>query len=1037
MIRACLCLVGAMPLLAQGITTAAVQGRVLRNDGGPIPGATVELTHTTNGAHWRTVTRADGQFRFESIAVGPYRVDVRALGFAPQTRSDVVLTLGQRVVLDFTLRGAAVDLTPVTISARNAPVLDRARTGPAEVISRETIERLPNLGRTFFNVTLLSPQVALSPQTAAVPTSGIAIGGQNRVYNSFQIDGGVQHDLYRGQQPGRQSLPRPISLEAIEEIQVLAAPYDVRHGGFTGGLVNAVTRSGGNEVHGSLFGYLADAVIARQGGIGGRVEDFTSWQFGGTVGGPIVRDRAHFFVSVDLQERGVPDPGPLITDTVGGADTARIGISYASAVRFVNILDTLYGMDAGSFGPVAARAPAQDLFAKLTLQAATNSRLEWSFHHARGDRQDFLVRSFGVYTLSSFAQQEPTAISASRLNWSTLFGDRWSNEMIASYLRLTDECRPRGRYPEVRVQVNNLPRFLQAGTAGNCSGAALRQDVLELRNEATLGFSDHAISVGVHGEVLRFRDDLLQNEQGLWVFRNVDSLERRRAVQYQRTFPGPGWKGAIDFGALQFAAYVQDRWSPTRKLTLTAGVRVDVPVLDDPVTTNGALQDSLGIDTGRLPTGNVLWSPRLAVNYDFTGAGHTFVRGGIGFFSGRPPYRWISNAYRDDGTQELFLECRGDQVPAFDPIDQPSGCVSRGPQPRMSAIDANTRSPQNLKVSVGADHRVREGLVATVDLMYTRATRQLYLTDANLRTPTDVSTGEADRPLYGTINAATGVATPTLRSTAFDRVIVVSNRSGDNALSFTAQLRTQGGGRRRVEGSALYSHTRSRDRMWLAHFPARALLEGTVLDGTLENRRLATSWFDVPHRVQVVATTRLPYRASLTLMYAGSTGRPFTYTVSGDPNADGMGVGLRQDPAYVPRDSADITLTNPADWGRLNAFIDQVPCLREQRGRLVARNSCRNPWFGTLNARLTKQLPMRRGQWLEVSADIYNVLNLVNARWGHSRYHGLTFATDLVSLQGYDAAAGRGRYQALSPPRNQINNLASRWQSEISARYVF
>ena len=1036
-------------LTAQGVTSAAVQGTVVGGDSVPIARATVHLTNVANGRTWAIATGHDGRFLLEAVTLGTYRVDVRAVGFAPQSRNGIVLALGQRLVTQFTLQPAAFQIDPVTVSATRDPVLDPGRSGPAEIIDRRTILGVPNLGRGFMSLTLLSPQVVSSVRTPAIATaSGIAFDGQNRVYNSFQIDGGAYQDVYRGQLPGRESFPRPLSLEALDEIQVLAAPFDVRHGGFAGGLVNGVTRSGTNAVQGSLFGFLADAALVRHGGIGDAVGDFTTWQYGGTLGGPIVHDRAHYFLSVDVQHRVVPDPGPLISDTAGGADTARIGISYASAVRLVNILDTLYGLDPGTLGPVQGRVPAHDVFGKVTVQLATNSHLDASYHHVYGNRQDFLLRTKNNYFLSSFAQKEPSTTQASRLIWTTLPGGRWSNELIVSDLRQRDVCRPAANYPEVRVFTSSSA-FLSAGTSGGCALSVQRQDVLEVTDNATIAFGRHVVSVGTHGELLRFQDDLVNGSPGLWIFDNLDSLERGRARQYQRTLPGPAWDGGVDFRARTLALYAQDRWSATPTLTLTAGLRLDVPFLPDAVATNDSLKAALGVDTGRLPSGNALWSPRLGINYDVGAKARTFLRGGIGLFSGRLPYRWLSNAYRDDGSQELFLDCRGAQVPVpFDPVNQPTACVSAGPNPRLSLFDPDVTFPQNLKIAFGVDHQLPGRLVGTLDFLYTRAVHQLYVTDANLAPPSGLSPGEGNRPLYGTINPTTGTATTTRLSTAFDRVIRVSDRRGDRALSVSAQLRTRLGGA--VEASALYAYTRARDRMSIAHIVARAMLEGTVLDGTLENRRLGTSLFEIPHRVQLLATMRLPHRASLALLYAGASGRPFTYTVSGDANADGMGVNLRQDPAYVPRDRADITmdangglagLGTPAGqdsaYAALDAFIRSVPCLREQRGRIVARNSCRNPWFGTLNARLTKALPTAAGGSIDVAVDLYNVLNLLNSNWGISRYDGLTFGTDLVVLRGYDTTAGRGIYEFRLPPRNQVDDLVSRWQMEISVRYAF
>lgn len=1033
----------------QGVTTAAVQGRVVGEHDSPIVGARVHVVNLANGRRWEVVSRSDGRFLIEGVAVGAYRVEARALGFTPAARDGIILTLGERRVADFTLQRAAIELPAVTVTGTRDPVLHPGRTGPAEVVHRATLAALPNLGRGFLNLPLLSPQAVSSVRTPAINTAtGIAFDGQNRVYNSFQIDGGMHQDLYRGLLPGRESFPRPLSLEALEEIQILVAPFDVRHGGFVGGLVNAVTRSGSNDVHGSLFGYVADAALVRRGGIGDAVGDFTARQYGGTLGGPIVRDRAHYFFSVDMQHRVVPDPGPLISDTAGGADMRRIGISYASATRFRDILDTLYGLDAGTLGPVDGRVPARDVFGKLTAQLAKNSHLEGSYHYADGNRQDFLLRSYGNYFLSSYAQQEPSTSHAARLVWTSLLGGSWANELLVSYMRQRDRCRPSAGFPEIRV-FTAAGAWLGAGTTGGCATTTQRQDAFEITENATLAVGRHVVSIGTHAEFLRFRDDQMPGSTGLWEFDGVDAFEAGRPRRYQRTLRGPAWDGGVDFPARHVALYAQDRWNPTPALTLTFGLRLDVPILPDAVPTNESLKAVVGGDTGRLPSGNVLWSPRLGVNYDLGGAGRTFVRGGIGLFSGRPPYRWISNAYRDDGTQELFLDCRGTQAPRFDPVNQPTSCVSTGPQPRLSLFDPDVRFPQNLKAALGVDHRLPGGLVGTLDVLVTRAVHQLYVTDANLAPPSGISRGEGNRVLYGTINATTGLATPARLSAAFGPVVRVSDESGDRALSVSAQLRTRPDGV--VQWSALYAHTRARDRMSIAHIQARAMLEGTVLDGTLENRRLGTSLFEIPHRVQLTAGLRLPYKTRLGLLYAGASGRAFTYTVGGDANADGMGVGLRQDAAYVPRDRADITIDGngataagigtaaqqDSVYALLDSFIEAVPCLRGQRGRIVARNSCRNSWFGTLNARLTKSIPTVQGQSLELSADLYNALNLINPRWGLSRFDGLTFGTDLVSLRGYDTGAGRGIYEFRVPPRGQIDDLASRWQTELSVRYVF
>jgi hypothetical protein len=1029
--------VGVLPrlLTAQGVTTAAIQGTVAGEDGSPIAGSTVLVTYSPDGSRWEVVTRSTGGYLLEDVAVGgPYRIEARALGFAPEARSGIVLALGQRLVADFTLRSAAVELAPVAVHATVDPVLSPSRTGPAEIVSAARIATLPNLGRDFLTLTALSPHVVISPSSTFAPSGGVVTGGENRLLNAFQIDGGANGDPYTGRLPGRETLPRPISLEALQELQVLVAPFDVRYGGFAGGLANAVTKSGANAVHGATFAYLVTGALVGNNATSAPAPGFTTWQYGGTVSGPIVRDHAHYFLSVDVQHRVVPDPGPLITDTAGGADTLNIGIRYASAVRFHDILQNTYGLDPGTLGPANGRVPAADVFGKITLQLSTNSHLELSHHYSDGDRVGLLdPRQYGRYVLSSVTARAPATANASRLIWTSVLGGRWSNELITSYLRLHDECRPTVNYPLMQVTADR--GLLLAGTNQTCPNA-FGQDALEVTDDATVGIGSHALTLGTHAQAFQFDHNQVIGGVGLWNFRALDSLEAGRAFHYERALPGPGRTGAVTFRALQIALFAQDRWNPLRGLTVTVGLRAELPVLPDAVATNDAVQTALGVDNARLPSGNLLWSPRLGINYDLRGEGRTFLRGGVGLFSGSPPYVWVGNAYRDDGTEQLFLSCDGSAVRPFDPLNQPTTCANgAGPVPQLSFFDPGLSFPQNLKVALGADHRLPGGIVGTVDVLYARAVHQWYVSDANLGQPVGVAQGEGNRPLYGTLSVA-GFASPTRRAPALGAVVRVSDGSGDHSLVLSGQLRKQFGDR--AEVSALYAHTRAWDRMSLVNFQARPNLQNTPLDGTLEDRRLRTSLFEIPGRVELSAVVRLPYQVRFSMLYVGASGTPFTYVVQGDANADGVGSGgMVNDIVYVPRDSLDIGLANPADWGALDRFIESEPCLRQQRGRIAARNSCRNPWFGTLNARLTKAFPTLAGQSLELTADVYNVLNLINRQWGQSRVTTPELRAPMLRLVGYDASAGRGIYRLQLPALHQIQDLASRWQMELSLRYLF
>jgi hypothetical protein len=834
-------------------------------------------------------------------------------------------------------------------------------------------------------------------------------------------------------------------VETVSEFQVLAAPFDVRLGGFAGGLLNAVTKSGTNILHGSIFTFLQDGSLAAKDATGIR-SAFATWQFGATLSGPIVRNRVHFFVNADLQQRVVPDVGYLVAaDTLGGADVRKTGVSFDSIARFQQILRDSFNLNPGSIGPSDGRLPAQDLFAKITVQLGATGQLELSQHHGHAERREFIDtgRTYGSYALSSVAGRSLSTAQTSRLNWSTLLGGRAQNELILSYERLRDACQPNASFPLIQVSMGL--RTLIAGPNSVCPTTSVRQHVLEITENLTIGTGAHLVTVGSHGELFHFRDPLVQVSAGRWLFNSLDSLAAGVASHYDRGLGSADSTRAsgADFRVFGLGLYAQDRWTLTSRLTLTAGLRFDVPFLLDATRTNaGLLASSLRIDTGRLPSGNALWSPRLGVNYDVRGDGSAFLRGGIGLFSGPPPYRWLGNAYRESG-DETVVFCNRPVVPPFDPnpITQPATCSpTGGTSPRISFFDPDFELPQNLKLALGADRRLPGDIVATIDLLYTRAIHQLYISDANLGDPTSAATGEGGRVLYGTISGTT--ASPAWRDTSFGarEIYRVSNRGGDYSVSISTQLHKRFG--KTLALYASYAYSRARDRMSLVNFPARANFSNTPLDGTLENRRLSPSFFDTPHKIALNATLDLPYRTQLSLLYIGASQPPYTYVIDGDANADGIGGpgSLPNDAVYVPRDSQDITLATPGDWAALNAFIESQECLRHPRGRIMARNSCRNRWLGTLNARVATTLPLAAGRRFEIIAEIFNLPNLISARWGRQTDVTTGPTVRLLRLTGWDTttANARGIYQfSTPPPRGVVDAATSRWRMQLGARYGF
>ena len=1031
----------AVRLSAQGSTTAALQGAVERDDSTGIEDAVITLINASDGERRETATRAHGRYAFEYVPVGgSYSIVVRSIGFAPDSQSGVSLSLGERRQIDFTLRPAVLRLEPVRVIAGPDSPLRLGQTGPVQTVTAATSSHLPVARRDFSQLALLSPQAVLSRD------SGITFAGQSDRLNNLQIDGASNNDLggVRGPlgfgTPGSSTGARTLSVEAIRELQILIAPFDVRYGNFAGGLVNAVTRSGSNRWEGSLSGYFEDAALTGKDVSGQRAADFSNKEIAVTVGGPIIRDHAAFFLDVGVQ-RYVGARGLFIgTDTTGGRDSMGIGVRRATIERFQNILRNTYQVDPGSIASPPSRNPAANALGKITLWPAVNQRIELSYNYAQGTSQE--PPDGGPYALSSQSLERPSTNNATRLAWTTT-GGRLSNELTVARQASQERCLTAARFPQVTVTVSPEPDYLElyGGSRNSCPERFADQTVWELTDNASWSVGSHVFTVGTHDELIHLDGyRRIRVPAGRWMVSGLDSLESGVADEYTRDIVAPGQPAApvSDYGVRQLGLYAQDQWSPIPQLTLTAGLRFDVPFLPDAPAQNTQLLSALGVNTAQTPSGHLLWSPRLGFTYGIGSARKAVVRGGAGLFSGRPIYLYFSNVYEATGLDFLRIECTGDQVPAItlDPDNQPTRCLGgRNPQAfEVNYFNPAFRFPRNLRLSLGADVELPWGMVGTVDLLYIRGVDQLDLVDVNLAPPTRVSAGEGGRVLYGTIDE-NGIATANRLDPNFGVVAELRNSSGDRATSATAQLRKRLAGTSEV--SLAYTYTDARDRMSADCFNLTCNLDFTPLDGTLENRRVTTSRFEARNKITLGAVMAMPLRLQLGVFYNGYTGQPYTYLVSGDANADESSSFDGNDIVYVPKNAADITLTDPSKYTLLDRIIEGDPCLRSQRGRIMARNSCRNHWITLLNARLSRQFAVGGARSVEVIADLFNVANLLNSHWG-IRYAGsLAGDVPLLALRGYDQLHERGIYEVLTVDRTERDVDASRWRAQLGARYTF
>ena len=1018
---------------AQGVTTAAIRGTITREGGTPVDGAIITLINVPKGTRLRTTSASNGRYSFENAeSGGPYTIEVTAIGFEKSSKTGVILTLGQRSIQDFELKAQVVVLQELEITATTDPLINSAKTGPQTTVTDSAIQRVPILGRNWGGLLQSSPQVV-----------GNSIAGQNNRFNTVQIDGAVNTDVFglpSNQQPGGQASVKPLSIEAFKELQVLVAPYDIRQGGFTGGLVNAVTKSGTNKFSGSLFAYFQNEDLVGKDTAGLKVTEFQQPQYGGTIGGPIIKDKLHFFVAADLQQRDAPYFGPEVIEPT-------TGISAATADRVTAALRSKYGFDPGTYAAPVLGQPNDNVFAKLTGTLGGNHQVELSYNYvtgfsdqfgrtsrSRNDRDGFQLSKSG------YAQENKT--NSVRGKWLGQFGGV-STEVIGGFTAIRDQRKIGVDVPLFLVQGDVTGNWIAGGGEKFSQANYLDQDIIELTANATFTAGRHAITVGTHNEKFTFVNAFFAGSKGVWSFNNVDRLEAGVADRYEINLPGAkgptGW--LADWGAYQIGGYLQDQWSPGDNFTLTAGLRVDVPFSDSP-TTNESLKNNaaLGnIDTGDFPSGNLLFSPRLGFNWDIANDGMTLVRGGVGMFSGRVPFVWLSNAFTGTGGEQVTLICTGASVPTptADLDNLPTTCTGGGaptpPLPSVVPVSSDFKFQQALKYSLGVDHRLPGGVVASLDFLHTRNYNTMYINDVNLN---EGAVNAEGRLMYGTIAASSSSTTQSRKSADFRQVLLHTNKDEGYSTLITAQLNKRFANN--LEFSAAYTWSETKDVYSLTSSIASSNFNFTTLDGTLANRNLRTSGFDTPHKVMLSGSANIPLGFLVSLLYTGTAGTPYAYVVTQDANADGV---TGNDPIYVPRSAAEISLSNAADWDRLNVWIAGEACVNEQRGQVMERNSCRNPWTHFVDFRLAKRISTFGSQGMEITADIFNLLNLINSDWGLNRQtSGFEAATGVLNVAGWDAANNRPRYSVANPisvARERVSVTASRWRMQLGLKYTW
>lgn len=1041
-------LVQPSPAFPQGITTAALYGRILDDNGAPLPDATVVALHEPTGVTSGVFSRADGRYNIAGLRTGgPYEIRVSCIGYRTAVQQEIRLTMGQSLRADFRLNRVVIEAEEINVTAYRDEVLNASNTGTETLVSAIEIARLPSIARSIQDYTRLAPE-------AASKAGGQSIAGKNNRLNNFQVDGAVLNDAFglTGEGlPTGQVDAQPISLDAIEEFQVQVAPFDVRSGGFAGGLINAVTRSGTNRFRGSLYWFGRNESLV--GDLDGdEFGDFTDYQLGFRLGGPMARNRAFFFVNGELRRRSSPSSaGPADSD-----QPIRFGANSADLQRIVDIARERYGYDAGGYAPFSQDTRNEKIFARLDVNLSPGHRLTLRHNLVNGDLDDGLSRGRTLFTLTSnqFKRDNVTQSSVAQLN--STFSGSLANEARISYSRVRDKRSPlSASFPQVRIDIEEpggaflgevrlgVERFSQANS--------LDQDTFEFTNDLHVFRADHTITIGTHNEFVSFDNLFIQDYYGAYEFDGIEAFERGMPTRYllsRSSVPGVEQpRAAWDYVQLGF--YAQDSWKVGPRLSLNFGLRTDVPILpDEPLANDRFARQFVGHRTDRTPGGQVLWSPRIGFNLDAGGDRGTQIRGGAGVFAGRPPAVWLSNAYSNSGVDFTRIDLatfRDQEVPAFvaDPFVQPlplDAGLSAPQTTEVNVIDPAFRLPRVFRTNLALDRRLPLDLVGTVEVLLAR-----NLDDVRFR---NLNIGDAGRPIGVTPDGRPDYGGRKV-SGDFTNVILLENT--DRGRQFNLTLRLRKGQNTPflpgLFGSVAYVFQDAEDIN--SGRSSRAISNWQYNETDDPNgETTATSDFEVRHRVLASGSWKFEIGQGLpttvSVFYEGSAGDPYSYMYADDVNGDGI---RGNDLAYVPASRSEVSAEVVDDeWRAIDAFIDSDPALRAARGGIVRRNASRSPWRNRLDLRLIQQLPSVRNQHFELTLDVLNLANLINSDWGQSRYVRFD-AASLFNFDGYDEQ-GRPDLDLRVRDANedgrvdredvfQTTNFSSRWQVQAGVRYTF
>ena len=1017
--------VSATVCLAQGVTSGSLAGEVSDPTGDPLRGATVQAELLTTGTRYETTTDASGRFKFVHLRVGgPYQVTVSIEGLKTREVGNLFVSLGEvtDVSVTMSLEAAHGEVEVVGRSVLISP----SKLGAGSNVSQETLESMPTMSRGFEDFARTNPMIMVQPDREDGP-SVISVAGRNNRYNNIQIDGAVNNDLFglaASGTPGGQSETTPISLDSIKELQLVIAPFDVRQGGFSGGGINAITRSGTNVVKGSAYAFFrSDDMIGSGPSNFPELGTYQDLNYGFRIGGPIAKDKVFYFVNADFSRRDTPT-GYSIDGSTGEAFAN--GTLGEEAERFRSIMAG-YGHDIGGFGEFTRNTDSDKLFARVDFNLSMGHNLTVRHNWVDADNLR-LYPGTQTYTFPAYAYNFTNTTNSTVFALDSVFGDNKFNQLRLTYQTIKDDRAPGSIFPRVSVtDLDEDSHGFVTGAERYSAYNSLDQTIIEFTDDFTFFVGDHELVVGTHNELFKFKNLFIENGYGSYEFFSLDDLEAGVANRYYYTYPADD-DPYDQFNAYQLGFYAGDTWRIADNFNLILGLRVDIPKFPDTPNYNPEVEELFGYRTDVVPDGNELWSPRIGFNWDITGEGKKQLRGGVGVFSGRSPYVWISNNYARTGLEQVSISAYGEIPLEPDPFNQPTEIPgAQTSTQEVNLIDPDFKFPQVTRFNLAYDQELPWwDIVGSIEAVFADSQSEILYKNLNL-----VQTGFVfdGRPFYERV------------SDDYSGAYFLTNTAGGQQKNISVKLE------RRFSGGlwGYVSYAWGDSQVVNEGNSSRASSNWRYMETADPNNMvLSRSDYEVRERFNALLSYRFnsssDWATTVTAFYNHQSGRPYSvlsyssgYSLNGDDYR-------YNDLFYVPA-SEDEVVIQGGTWEQLDAFITSSG-LDKYRGQIAPRNASRGPWRHELDLRVGQNIPVGYGN-LEATLEIANLTNLFDSDAGHIRY--VPFGNvQAVRYAGDQPDTGLPIYQlrfAVSNPEEypifEIDQVRSRWRAKIGLRWSF